>query len=143
MCDGACQGSGGADGVAPGVIFIPYHFRAVFVNQGDDVVLGVPDKQRSPVIRFATCCYTRTHCGPVYVPVAAGRHADQLPSAVVAEVGYGDAFLPGKDPAARQSFHSGSVMPVRSFVLLSRIQLRIYIILQHTDYRIILNYSRG
>ena len=71
--DGACQGSGAADGVAPGVILIPYHFRAVFVNQGDDVVLGVPDKQRSPAIRFAACCYTRPHCGPVYVPVAAGR----------------------------------------------------------------------
>ena len=101
--DGACQGSGGADGVAPGVILIPYHFRAVFVNQGDDVVLGVPDKQRSPAIRFAACCYTRPHCGPVYVPVAAGRHADQLPRAVVAEVGYGAAFLSGKDPAARQT----------------------------------------
>ena len=80
--DGACQGSGGADGVAPGVIFIPYHFRAVFVNQGDDVVLGVPD---------------------VEIAIAAGRHADQLPCAVVAEVGYGAAFLPGKDPAARQT----------------------------------------
>ena len=39
----------------------------------------------------------------MYVPVAAGLHADQLSSAVVAEVGYGAAFLPGKDPAARQT----------------------------------------
>ena len=39
----------------------------------------------------------------MYVPVAAGLHADQLSSAVVAEVGYGAAFLSGKDPAARQT----------------------------------------
>ena len=81
--DGACQGSGGADGVAPGIVFIFYYQRPARVNQARDVVLGVPDKQRSPAIRFATCCYTRPHCGPVYIPVAARRHPDQLPISIV------------------------------------------------------------
>ena len=81
--DGAGQAAGGAEWLAPGIVFIFYYQRPARVNQARDVVLGVPDKQRSPAIRFATCCYTRPHCGPVYIPVAARRHPDQLPISIV------------------------------------------------------------